>query len=643
MKCLILANCQGNSYKAVIETLNPDFNCDFYITTDICYIKESDYNCYDIIFCQLQCFDMIPQNIRDSHNIALIPNIVFHGFHPDITYVGTTRDGNALHGPMSSYHSAICVFCYKYGLSVDACIEYYNSYAFNKFGYYDIYCSAKELLYEECNKVGFDIEKYFNKWESCSPFMYSINHPKIFVIRDIVVDIFHRLSIDIKNNDSVQLMEDPLQKMPIWPVYPNIANLLNIPDCGSYNFINPFARFGLKHFVELSYQLYSSYKKDELNVINVDLNNIAVNINRSKFMLSNPYKSVSKHGYWRHSVSKVDHMDIDPVVNCKFLIKDSEAVATAGSCFAQHISKMLSKEGYNYFIAESIKGATTEENLERNFGIFSARFGNIYTVKQLLQLFWRAFGIEGDMNLGFWQNSDGRFIDPYRPQVEPNGFASLEEAFQDRLAHLANVKKMFETLDVFVFTLGLTEAWRYKLDGSIIPNPPSTLKCYNEQLDEYDFINFNVSEVTQDMFDFIVLLRRYNPKAKVILTVSPVPLIATYSGNHVLSATTYSKSVLRVVAQMAADSFDHVDYFPSYEIITNSKSAHQYFEEDSRGVRNIGVSHVMRMFKRHYLLGINDGLNESSNAVGMDTKIIKHNMKKIYDIVCDEEILDSNE
>lgn len=647
MNYLILANCQGNSYKVVMEALNPNIKCDFYITTDISKLEESDYHRYDMIFCQAQCKEFIPEIIQQNKKIILIPNIVFSGFHPDITYVGTTKDNNAIHGPMSSYQSAICLFCYKYGLSIDECIGYFNSYAFNKFGYYDAYQIAREILFEECRAINFDIEKYFYQWENKSPFMYSMNHPKLFVIQDVVIDIFERLSINLVRDVSSQNIEDPLQKMPIWPVYPEIANYLNISSVGSYQFFNPFGEFNLRSFIELSYQLYDNYQKDELIAVNIDLNNVAISINKHEAMLSNPYKSVAKQGYWRHAISRVEHVDIDPVISHKFLIKDVDAVATAGSCFAQHIAKTLSKEGYNYFIAEKIEGLSTEENLLRNFGVFSARFGNIYTVRQLLQLFHRAFNIKTATNLSFWKNNEGRFIDPYRPQVEPEGFEDLESALKDRIQHLANVRKMFESLDVFVFTLGLTEAWRYKLDGSIIPNPPSVLKCYEEQQDQYEFVNFNVHEVMQDMFDFLVLLRQYNPNARVILTVSPVPLIATYSGQHVLSATMYSKSVLRVVAQMACENFDNVDYFPSYEIITNAKSAHEYFEDDSREVKDIGVAHVMRIFKNHYLLSNTNNTNntiESLKNLGLKEGVmVRNSMRKAYDIVCDEEIIDSND
>ena len=44
------------------------------------------------------------------------------------------------------------------------------------------------------------------------------------------------------------------------------------------------------------------------------------------------------------------------------------------------------------------------------------------------------------------------------------------------------------------------------------------------------------------------LLRDYNENMRFILTVSPVPLVATAGSEHVLAATLYSKSVLRAVA-----------------------------------------------------------------------------------------------
>src|SRR3546814_611699 len=103
------------------------------------------------------------------------------------------------------------------------------------------------------------------------------------------------------------------------------------------------------------------------------------------------------------------------------------------------------------------------------------------------------------------------------------------------------------------------------------------------------------------MEQFLKRLKAINPRVKVVLTVSPVPLIATYEPEHVLCATTYSKSVLRVAATMLARGREWVDYYPSYEIITGSYNRSVYYESDYRGVNSLGVAHAMRCFEKHYV------------------------------------------
>ncbi|MHC1548212.1 GSCFA domain-containing protein [Phyllobacterium sp. K27] len=274
-------------------------------------------------------------------------------------------------------------------------------------------------------------------------------------------------------------------------------------------------------------------------------------------------------------------------------------IATAGSCFAQHISRQMQRIGFHYLITESGEYLSPQERIRRNFGVFSARYGNLYTARQLLQLFEEVF--EGRTPLETaWQRKDGKFVDPFRPLIEPDGYETEEAVREARLAHLEAVKSVFLDSDVFVFTLGLTEAWRSRSDGSVFPLAPGvSAGAYDPE--KYEFINFNVSDVDVDMTLFLQKLKVVNPHVKVLLTVSPVPLVATYEDRSVLVSTTYSKSVLRVVAEQMLARFDWVDYFPSYEIITGSYAGGLYYEDDHREVNSIGVAHAMRCFVKNYV------------------------------------------
>lgn len=316
-------------------------------------------------------------------------------------------------------------------------------------------------------------------------------------------------------------------------------------------------------------------------------------------MPDHPYRSLPDKAFWRKSVAGLPMGEIDPVGTFDLKISPGTKVATAGSCFAQHIARHLKTSGFNYYVAEDGHPILPEQQrLANNYGTFSARYGNIYTARQLYQLFERAYG-RFEPQEGPWIDADGTVRDPFRPSVQPGNFASVEEMLADRAQHLKAVRRMFETLDVFVFTLGLTECWRAKADGAVFPLCPGVEGgVFDARL--HRFHNQILSDVVSDMRLFINGLRNVNPKAEIILTVSPVPLMATAAKDqHVLTATTYSKSVLRVSAEVLRNEFAFVHYFPSYEIITGPHSRGRYYAEDLRNVTEEGVSHVMRLFLKH--------------------------------------------
>jgi hypothetical protein len=316
-----------------------------------------------------------------------------------------------------------------------------------------------------------------------------------------------------------------------------------------------------------------------------------------------PYAGVPREAKWREAMAGAPG-DCRPFTESKFTISRTDRLASAGSCFAQRIAQALRGEGYQYLVTEA--GGpflTAPMRAEHGYGVYSARFGNVYTAAQLLQLFRRAYGEEPDEP--FWRNEAGRIVDPFRPLAVPGGFADEDEALADRARHLSAVRTMFGTLDVFIFTLGLTEHWRSRMTGAVYPAAPGCGLGGRFDAALHEFHNSGVAEVTGQMNAFIAALARVNPKARIILTVSPVPLAATFSGGHVLTATAYSKAVLRVAAQELADAYPHVAYFGSYEIVTATGDSAAYFEADRRNVSDSAVAHVIASFREQFLLGEN--------------------------------------
>lgn len=357
-------------------------------------------------------------------------------------------------------------------------------------------------------------------------------------------------------------------------------------------------------------------------------------------MTDHPYKSLPSKAFWRRAVSAPAPGEVDPVGVFNLRITPETKVATAGSCFAQHIARHLQKSGFNYYVTEEGHPILPPEVKDKHhYGLFSARYGNIYTARQLIQLFLRAYGAFTPSE-DAWEEADGRVLDPFRPTVQPGGFVSLAEMRADRAQHFAAVRHMLETCDVFVFTLGLTECWASIDDGAVFPLCPG-VEGGTFDLDRHVFYNQTAEDVTADMSAFIEGLKRVNPQAQIVLTVSPVPLMATADpGAHVLTATTYSKAVLRVAAETLRRRFPHVHYFPSYEIITGAFNRGAYYGDDLRNVTEGGVGHVMRLFLQHAA-----GVSEGSPARAATAPAEKPGRSalsqaaQIVEVECDEEAL----
>lgn len=316
---------------------------------------------------------------------------------------------------------------------------------------------------------------------------------------------------------------------------------------------------------------------------------------------SSPYLKVPPTARWREAMAGRVSNGIDPHAESRLCLKPGDRVASAGSCFAQRISEALRKARYNYMVVEDGPPFLSDDaRRAMGYGVYSARYGNVYTALQLVQLFRRAFGLMQPQE-PLWRTHEGGYVDPFRPAVQPGGFATENECLWDRAFHLNAVQKVFREMDVFIFTLGLTEAWQSAADGAVFPICPGSGLGGLYDPKRHVFHNFTVTEVVSHLATFVKDLEEVNPSAKIILTVSPVPLIATFEPRHVLQATVYSKSVLRVACEEIVQLFPHVHYFASYEIVTATGDSKSYFLDDRRTVSDSAVAHVIECFSRQFM------------------------------------------
>jgi len=68
--------------------------------------------------------------------------------------------------------------------------------------------------------------------------------------------------------------------------------------------------------------------------------------------LNNPYSDLGSNKFWKTGVAEESPFFLRDIYNKKYSISQVERIATAGSCFAQHISRYLRDNQFNLLDVE---------------------------------------------------------------------------------------------------------------------------------------------------------------------------------------------------------------------------------------------------------------------------------------------------
>lgn len=334
----------------------------------------------------------------------------------------------------------------------------------------------------------------------------------------------------------------------------------------------------------------------------------------------NPYEDLPPRAFWKLAVSEPGADGIEGVWQPKFAIGRDDPIATAGSCFAQNIGRALKARQMHWLVTEKPPASLPRSlHAAHGYGLFSFRTGNIYSPVLLRQ--WLRWAFEPDtMDDEVWQEGD-RFFDPFRPSVTPLGFDSADDVRASRAATAAAVRDAVLQAKVFLYTPGLTETWVNAETRAIYPACPGTVRGQFDAA-HHRCINVGFQRGKEALADAFAIMKALNPDIKLLLTVSPVPITATVSGQHVLSASTYTESVLRALVGEFAAEHDDVDYFPSYDLVSAAMLDQQMFNDNHRTITPAGVDLVMR----HFFAGLGQANAGYSVPKG--------------EIVCEDEILE---
>lgn len=292
-----------------------------------------------------------------------------------------------------------------------------------------------------------------------------------------------------------------------------------------------------------------------------------------------------------------------PLVRPSFRLRPQSRIFTIGSCFAREIEDVMLRDGLS--VTSNPEVFTGWEPREpaalagTDDHIFRMGFVNKYTIGTMVdELRWGAATIAAEDHPAVQEIAPGRFVDLAAHNIL---VGDDEETVRRRRAAMTTLMRGAFEAEVVVVTLGLTEGWRDSRTDIHLVDAAIALKA--EYPDRFTLDVLSHAENLAGLREIAALLDRYGqPGWRMLLSVSPVPFLASFTGDDVVVANTYSKAVLRAAAEEFTRENDRVDYFPSYEMAMYSDPA-LVWESDRRHIRRDFVQTIIGTFRQHYLAG----------------------------------------
>jgi hypothetical protein len=245
-------------------------------------------------------------------------------------------------------------------------------------------------------------------------------------------------------------------------------------------------------------------------------------------------------------------------------------ILAMGSCFARHMR--------NYLI---------RRRMSSDWLFVPENLNNTFAIRHFLE--WCAYG--NASSTAYW-------YDDAPEQQGAKKWLPLGAPEEHRI--------VFERCDGVILTIGVAEVWRDALTGGVfwrgVPQSIFDAKRHRVEMS-------TVAENVENIRVSVAALRHMRPDIDIIVTVSPVPLKATFQKTPCMVADCVSKSTLRLAAHEAVTlaNDEKLRYWPSFEIIRwlGSHLAESPFmsADDANDIRHIRpefVSTIIGSFMRHY-------------------------------------------
>ena len=242
-----------------------------------------------------------------------------------------------------------------------------------------------------------------------------------------------------------------------------------------------------------------------------------------------------------------------------------------GSCFIENIGAMLDA---------------------RQLPFLQNPFGIVYNPLSIAHQLATIMALEDNAQLPFFTEKDlfkhnglwgslkhhGRFSGENSDLVLKNINNSLETA-----------RYFSKKTNRFLLTFGTSNVFIWKDTGEVVAN------CHKLPPQYFEQKRLTVEEIVTQFKPLFEKIFLQNPDCQIIITVSPIRHI-----RDGLVENNRSKAVLLLAADVLSQLFDHVHYFPAYEIVMDDLRDYRFYERDMIHPNDVAIEYIWQFFSETF-------------------------------------------
>ena len=136
-------------------------------------------------------------------------------------------------------------------------------------------------------------------------------------------------------------------------------------------------------------------------------------------------------------------------------------------------------------------------------------------------------------------------------------------------------------------TFGTSWVFQHKQSGKVVSN------CHKLPAAMFSHTRLPVEQITEIWTPLIGQLRIFNPKLRIVFTVSPIRHLKDGAHENQLSKATL---LLAIEALIANSGNDVISYFPSYEIVLDELRDYRFYATDMAHLSELATDYIREKF-----------------------------------------------